>query len=140
MDKEAVTKTTGLATLHEETKQWISQLEFSEDEIAFFSNLLQSYVFEPDTPTLFENLQEHQKGLALAGEKCKAMKKQLLEHENQLDGLLQLANHTLDDAYRDKHRYLREDMLECTAAFQKLKADMFRYGKTILKKRHNKDR
>lgn len=139
MEKETVPKSTGLEVLHEETKQWISQLKFSEDEIAFFSNLLQSYVFEPDTPRLFECLQEHQKGLAMAEEKCKAMKKQLLEHENQLDGLLQLANHTLDAAYQDKHRYLREDMLECTSAFQKLKAELFRYGKTVLKKRHNRD-
>ncbi|NER09099.1 hypothetical protein SAMN06265375_1011417 [Muriicola jejuensis] len=140
MKKEVVNSTMNLDTLHRESRNWISQLEFSQDEINFFIKLLNSYVFEPDTPALFEDLQSHQKNLSKAEKKCKALKKQVLEHENQLSGLLDLHNHTLDAAYKDKHMYLKEDMEQCTAEFLNLKKEMFRYGQTILKKRHNKDR
>ncbi len=140
MEKEVKNSTLNLESLHRESRSWISQLEFSQDEITFFIKLLNSYVFEPDTPELFEDLQEQQKNLGDAEKKCKALKKQVLEHENQLSGLLDLDNHTLDAAYQDKHKYLKEDMEQCTAEFLSLKKEMFRYGQTILKKRHKKDR
>lgn len=139
MEKRTEYRTIGLETLHQESRKWLSQIEFAADENTFFRNLLQSYVFEPDTPDLFEDLQMHQKGLDDARDKCNALKRQVVEHENQLSGLMQLDNHTLDAAYQDKHKYLKEDMEECMAGFQKLKLDMFRYGQTILKKRHKKD-
>ncbi len=140
MEKEVKITAPSLEILHDESRRWLSELEFLADEITFFNRLLNSYVFEPDTPDLFEDLQEHQKNLTRAEKKCKALKKQLQEHENQLSGLLDLANTTLDAAYKDKHQYLKEDMEVCLAEFQGLKHRMFHYGQTILKKRHRKDR
>jgi hypothetical protein len=140
MEKKAVNISMGVDGLHWESRKWISELDFSVDEVKFFTNLLKSYVFVPDTPELFEVLQEYQQELNRIDKKCKAMKKQVREHENQLSGLLELDNHTLDDAYRDKHRYMREDMEEFTAQIQKLKLGLFNYGQVILKKRHNPDR
>lgn len=140
MEKEFKSTAPSLEVLHDESRKWLSELDFLADEITFFSRLLNSYVFEPDTPALFEDLQKHQEDLTRAGKICKALKKQVLEHENQLSGLLDLHNTTLDAAYKDKHEFLKEDMELCLAEFQGLKHGMFRYGQTILKKRHKKDK
>ncbi len=139
MEKKVVPLLMGIEGLHWESRRWISELDFSVDEFRFFSNLLKSYVFVPDTPDLFERLAQYQQDLLNIEQKCKALKKQVVEHESQLSGLLELDNHTLDDAYRDKHRYLREDMDVYTAEFQQLKLDLFNYGQVILKKRHKPD-
>ena len=140
MEKKAVPLLMGIEGLHWESRRWISELDFSLDEFRFFSNLIKSYVFVPDTPDLFERLERYQHELENMEKKCKALKKQVQEHESQLCGLLELDNHTLDDAYRDKHRYLREDMDQYTAQIQKLKLNLFNYGQVILKKRHTPDR
>lgn len=140
MKKEVEPKLIGLEALHRESRKWISQLDFTADEITFFDHLLDSYVFEPDTPGLFETLQQHQKGLVKSESICKALKRAVVEHEKQLSGLAEISSDTLDAAYEKKHQNLRVDMERCMANFQQLKAGVFDYGQKILKKRHRKDR
>ena len=45
-----------IEVMHDELQNWKSYLLFIEDEMAFIQGLLDSYVFEPRTPSLFERL------------------------------------------------------------------------------------
>ena len=45
--------------LHLETQQWNSSFFLMNDELLFIEQLLHSYVFEPNTPNLFERLQDY---------------------------------------------------------------------------------
>ncbi|MBT8280149.1 MAG: hypothetical protein KJO16_01130 [Muriicola sp.] len=128
----------GLEALHRESRTWISQLDFSADEITFFDHLLHSYVFEPDTPDLFKTLQKHQRELAVSKKKCVVLKKGLFEHENQLSGLMEISSQTLDSAYQKHHLNFKQQIEGCMMDFQKLKAEIFAYGQQILKKRHSR--
>ncbi|MEZ2414619.1 hypothetical protein ACA086_06600 [Muriicola sp. E247] len=130
----------GLDVLHQESREWISQLDFTADEIGFFDHLLHSYVFEPDTPALFETLQGHQKDMVVSKKKCKVLRQALQEHENKMSGLLEISSDTLDAAYKKQHMTLKHQMEGCMAHFQDLKANIFSYGQKVLKKRHRKDR
>ncbi|QBA63644.1 hypothetical protein [Muriicola soli] len=136
--EEVATNHIGLEAFHRESRKWISQLDFTADEITFFNHLLHSYVFEPDTPGLFQTLQKHQREIDLTRTKCVEMKRALLEHENQLSGLMEISSKTLDKAYQQHHLQFKEQMEECMRSFQKLKAEIFAYGQQILKKRHRR--
>ena len=45
--------------LHWEIQQWKSHFQFLNDELLFITRLLDSYVFQPNTPNLFERLQDY---------------------------------------------------------------------------------
>jgi hypothetical protein len=45
--------------LHWESFKWKSHFLLMEDELFFIDRLLNSYVFEPNTPNLFERLMEY---------------------------------------------------------------------------------
>ena len=62
--KNAITNT---QEFHTTTKNWISSLQFIEDELRFIENLMCSYVFEPDTPNLFERLQDYKERVQICG-------------------------------------------------------------------------
>jgi choline kinase len=136
MEKHSAEKTGRTESLHRESRKWSSQLQFMADEIVFFEHLLNTYVFEPDTPALFESMQSYQKALKKSNEKATRVRKAISVHENKLGGLLEISNEILDAAYDHKHREHREEVEACLANFQELKVDLFTYAKQILKKRH----
>ncbi len=138
MEKHLVLRKMGIEELHQESKKWISHLYFMADEIIFFDHLLNSYVFEPDTPRLFEDLQEYEGRLAESKKRCSRVIKDVLDHENKLGGLLEILNSTLDQAYQTKHQQYRSEVDECLDNFIRLKTDIHAYATTILKKRHKK--
>ncbi|NNJ88197.1 MAG: hypothetical protein HKP53_02235 [Eudoraea sp.] len=138
MEKNLVIRKMGIEELHQESKKWISHLNFMTDEMTFFDNLLNSYVFEPDTPLLFEDLQKYQERLKESKKLSSKVIKDIIEHENELGGLLEILNSTLDKAYQTKHQQYRVDVEVCLNDFRRLKTDLYAYAAGILKKRHKK--
>ncbi|MGB5379318.1 hypothetical protein [Muriicola sp.] len=138
MEKQLVVRKMSIDELHQESKKWISHLNFMKDEIVFFDHLLNSYVFEPDTPTLFENLQKYEGQLKVSNKLCSKVIEEIIEHENKLGGLLEILNSSLDKAYQKKHSQYRVEVEECLEDFRILKTDLHAYASAILKKRHKK--
>lgn len=138
MENQLVLRIMGIEELHQESKNWASHLNFMAYEIVFFDHLLNSYVFEPDTPLLFEDLQEYQGRLQQSKKLCSVVIGDIVEHENKLGGLLEILNSTLDQAYQTKHQQFRVAVEDCLDDFRRLKADLYLYATTILKKRHKK--
>ncbi len=138
MEKQLVLRKMGIEALHQESKKWISHLFFMADEIVFFDNLLDSYVFEPDTPILFEDLQKFQGRLMQSKERCSKIIGEIVEHENKLGGLIEILNSTLDQAYQTKHQQYRKEVEDCLDDFRRLKSNLYVYAAAILKKRHKK--
>ena len=123
------------AQLHAATKSWLSSIRFIEDELKFIENLLQSYVFEPNTPNLFERLQDYLERLQTINSQKKKLTNQLQEHENGLSGVLECKGHPTSKSYGDRHRELHIEYLLFETDYQKLKAEIFNYAGGILKKR-----
>jgi len=121
--------------LHAATKSWLSSLKFIEDELKFIEKLLHSYVFEPNTPNLFERLQDYLERLQTIKKQKKKLNKQLEEHENSLSGVLECKDYPANKSYRDRHRELHIEHLLFETDYQKLKAEIFNYAGGILKKR-----
>ncbi|CAZ97616.1 Conserved hypothetical protein [Zobellia galactanivorans] len=121
--------------LFREIQQWKSSLRFLEDEIAFMEHLLDSYVFEPDTPILFDRLQNHKSGLQNIEGAVKKIQDQIYKHENMLGGILECNTAPFDIAFYRRHERLQFEVDFCTTSFGGLKTDIFSYAGTILKKR-----
>ena len=130
--KNAITNT---QEFHTTTKNWISSLQFIEDELRFIENLMCSYVFEPDTPNLFERLQDYKERIQNIQFRKKNMAKWLLNHENELSGLLESRQEDSDSSYAEKHRELQVEFLLFHEDFQQLKSEIFNYAGGILRKR-----
>ena len=76
--------------LHNDAIHWKSNLRFMQDEITFFSRLLNSYIFEPNTPNLFERLQDYQEKLKKAIAKKAEVTQKISKHESSLGGMFRM--------------------------------------------------
>lgn len=120
--------------LHLESKQWTSNLNFVMDEIRFIGHLLDSYVFEPDTPNLFERLQDYKARLKKIIDTNERMTEQISIHDNDLGGMLECKDKACDQAYYHKHNQLKAEVVELMSEFQNFKSDIFNYAGGILRK------
>ncbi len=121
--------------LYKETEQWKSSLKFSDNAILFVERLLNSYVFEPDTPDLFEWLQNHKIRLHKVRAAKKEIQEEIRQHKNMLAGILESAADSCDVSLLRKHALLKQKVNTCTKDFKDLKADVFNYAGAILRKK-----
>ena len=124
--------------LHLESQQWASSLNFIKDEIIFIGHLLDSYVFEPDTPDLFERLQDYRERLEKIIGTTSGVTKLIGIHDNDLGGMLECKDNSCDQTYYQKHDQLKATVVELMMDFQNFKAEIFNYASGILKKRKPK--
>ncbi len=133
-----VTPTKTIEELYLDVRHWKSNLLFMEDEIRFVDHLLDSYIFEPNTPGLFELMQDYQKVLKATRNKKRLVWQHIIKHENNLGGMLEHRDKACDFDFHQKHDVLKAEVVGCVADFQNLKGEIFNYASEILKKRKPK--
>lgn len=128
-------QTSKIENLHCDSQQWKSHLHFMHNELNFIDHLLNSYVFEPNTPNLFERLQDFIAQL----KKQKVIRTQMLQlienHERDLGGMMQCTDKTCDLTYYLMHEKLKAEVVSCLENFRNLKTEVFNYAGEILKQR-----
>ncbi|WP_282162712.1 hypothetical protein [Ulvibacterium marinum] len=128
-------KNTKMEELHRASQQWKSMLRFIEDEMIFIDRLLNSYVFEPDTPNLFERLQNYLNRMKKSKSKKSLIERNILNHESDLGGILECKDGITDKEYCQSHNKLGFEVMGFVNEFQVLKSEIFNYAGGILKKR-----
>lgn len=121
--------------LHWEIQQWKSHFQFLDDELLFITRLMDRYVFQPNTPNLFERLQGYKTRVKQIETTKKDVRERILQHENTLGGMLECTDSACDLTYYNKHEKLQFKIDGCVSQFQELKAEIFNYAGGILKKR-----
>lgn len=121
--------------LFADCKQWKSKLGFAQDEIHFMERLLNSYVFEPNTPNLFERLQIYLKHVEKAKTQIATVLNQIAKHQNELGGMIECQDEQCDMTYYKRHDEIKARVTDCIFQFQEAKAEIFNYAGGILKKR-----
>ncbi|NKI27168.1 hypothetical protein HCG49_11400 [Arenibacter sp. 6A1] len=124
-----------LEVLYRDTQNWKSNLKFLEDEAQFISQLLNSYVFEPNTPNLFERLQDYGNRMTTVSQQKNVLNEQIANHEKSLGGMLECKDETCDFTYYNKHEELQNEVDRCLNSFKEVKAEIFNYAGGILKNR-----
>ena len=137
MDKEEISigRDRKIEELHSEIQQWKSNFQFMDDELIFIDRLLNSYVFQPYTPNLFERLQDYKSRLKHVKIRKQEVRKNISNHENTLGGILECTDSLCDLGYYRKHDKLQATVAECLEGFQELKSGIFNYAGGILKQR-----
>ena len=121
--------------LHLESQQWTSDLYFIKDEIIFIGHLLDAYIFEPDTPNLFERLQGYRERLRKITDTTSMAAAQISVHDNFLGGMLECKDKVHDSTYLQKHYLLKAEVTDLRTDFQNFKSEIFNYAGGILRKR-----
>ncbi|HZJ18901.1 MAG TPA: hypothetical protein VFD35_00925 [Pricia sp.] len=141
-DKDTRTKSDQAKKVEEfyyECQNWKSKLWFMQDETIFLDGLLNSYVFEPDTPNLFVRLQDYLERLQKADRKKRKIMQRIIEHEKKLVGIFDCKDYACDLSFYQKHDVLKAEVVSCVEDFQNLKGEIFNYAGGILKKRKPKE-
>lgn len=118
-----------------ELQRWKSHFMFIEDEVAFIEKLLNSYVFEPTTPNLYERLDQFKQKFMGSKQKKKQLEKKILAQERQLGGILECTSHMDDVNYGKKNDRLRNEVGQYFEDYQKIKAEVYGYAGLVLKRR-----
>ncbi len=121
--------------LHNDCRYWQSTLCFINDEIVFIKRLLSSYIFEPNTPNLFERLQDYQERIRSVEQKRAQVLDNITSHDNSLGGILECADDACFDGFEHKHEVLKSTVVTFNEEFKLLKSEIFNYAGGILKKR-----
>ncbi len=120
--------------LHQELRQWQSNLYFMQDEILFIDHLLNAYIFQPTTPNLFERIQDYLFRLKKVKQQKEKLGTLVSNHEKNLVGMLRCTNSKCDEPYYQRHDTMKVEVTKCLKSFQMLKSEIFNYAGGILKK------
>ncbi len=122
--------------LHEDTITCISEIRFLKDEIQFLSDLMKSHTLDILSENLFEESRVIALELSKQKKRVKPLIKELMNHSNVLETLLDdIDVPDEDDEYKNAHYQLMFEAVACLASFKKLKRRVFRLIKKILKEK-----
>ncbi len=128
-------QTSKMTEMYREYQNWKSHLQLVYDELTFIEHLLNSYVFEPNTPNLFERLQDYQARIKKTWAKREMVCKMILSHERNIGGMIECTDTACDNFYNQKHEKLKAETVSFMEDFKILKSEIFEYAGGILKKR-----
>jgi len=120
---------------HLDSQKWKSSFFLINDELVFIEHLLHSYVFEPNTPNLFERLQDYLERLKVIKSYKTKIQELIVIHENKLGGTLECKDGKFDEEIHAEHEKLKAKVADCIQQFQILKTEIFNYAGGILKRR-----
>jgi len=121
--------------MHGELQNWNSYLQFIQDEMAFIQKLLDSYVFEPRTPKLFERLETFKQHFNTSKSDRKSLSEIIRNHENALGGIFECTQDECDNHYYEKHQNLKEKVADYIKGYIKLKKEVYNYAGSVLKRK-----
>ncbi len=120
---------------HSEAKEWKSNLLFIENELHFIQQLIHSYVFEPNTPNLFERLEQFKTQLLDINTAYKKIQELVINYDNELGGIMESHDRTpLDPFIEKKQQMLSTDYTQFMTTYKTLKSNIFEYCGGILKR------
>jgi hypothetical protein len=98
---------------HWEIQQCKSHFQFLDDELLFIARLLDSGVFQPNSPNLFERLQDYKTRIKRIEATKKEVREHISEHENTLGRYVGMCRCACDMTYYRKHDKLQIKFDSC---------------------------
>ncbi|MFZ0489394.1 MAG: hypothetical protein WBV11_16165 [Salegentibacter sp.] len=125
--------------MHYSSLQWLSEMEFVQDEHYFFEDMLKEYTL----PIIESQLLSEVKGLIdkLSQSKTKAEKlmKKIREHNNGLDIMVDGKDQPKEEKeYKIEHRQLLKEFNVFSREYQDLKKEVFETVSKAMKKQKQK--
>ena len=119
----------GLDVLHFESREWLETINFWQDEIKFFDNLLKKKVAAGGTKQQYAEMLNNLDKIHQAF--FETFEDEIIAHEKMLSKLQKGEKGISDGAYREKHRQLRDRMQTFKSNFHQFKKIVFNFAKGI---------
>lgn len=121
-------------TMHNNSRKWLSELNFAKDEQLFFDDLIKSYTIQLIDSKRFNESKKIVDKLADLQKETDTLIKTLKNHEKGLkvmvDGINELEK---ENAYKDKHEKLIIVVSNFLKKYRTLKTKLFALIKDIIK-------
>lgn len=120
--------------LQRDTLFWDKLINTSTQEIQFLIQLISSDVFEVSIPNLFEKLKEYSITLEEIRRDKMDIHNDIINHQNDLNGMLECEDVSCDAFYHDRHQKLADRVHNYLMKFQDLKLEIFKFSIPLLKR------
>ncbi len=123
----------GLEVLHEQSYEWLNEIDFWKDEISFFYSLMVKKTLR-SVPINAKGKIEYIENelISMSSGALKELQLKVEEHEHFLNHLLQ-SNHEDEATYREKHHLLEQEFIKFKKRFKTLNKDILGLLKQIKK-------
>ncbi|WP_046756688.1 hypothetical protein [Kordia jejudonensis] len=120
--------------MHEDSLNWLSELNFIKDEHFFFGNLLQTFSVPLSELDVFSNEKEIIDVLNRSQRRTNTLIEAVTTHERELKIMVDGINQPVDEKkYKDTHRDLKVETLAFLENYRMLKTQIFDIIKEIKK-------
>lgn len=121
-------------TMHNASRKWLSELEFTKDEQLFFDDLIKSYTLQLIDSKHFAKSKNIVSQISEIQIETNKLIETIKKHERELkimvDGINQI---DLENDYKDKHGKLIVTVSEFLEKYKILKSQLFTLIKSIIK-------
>jgi hypothetical protein len=120
--------------MHNATKEWLSELEFVQDEHFFLEDLIKSYTLQLIAPEKFANNKEIIDAINKSQKRNNLLIEAVKKHENGLQIMVDGINQPEEEkAYKKAHRELIVKINDFMKYYRSLKMQLFEIIKNIKK-------
>lgn len=125
--------------MHFSAQQWISSIDFIEDEHHFFEDMLKEYTMPILQSDLFSEIKALISELSLSETKQNELKTRTIKHKKGLKILVDGIDQPEEEKkYKEEHRKLLSEVQNFTKEFEALKKRIFAKVSQALKKEKQK--
>jgi hypothetical protein len=115
-----------LESLHQESQEWLNEIAFWSDEVAFFYKLLQKKEMKRSFPS--KDLATIEKELVrINSEEIEKVRTGVASHEKLLSTVTRSHSIAEERVYREAHRKLLMDVFRLYADIRAFKKDVFKF-------------
>jgi len=118
---------------HEQSNEWMDELEFSQDEQMFLENLLSSHFLNLSSPKLFEPTKKIIQNLKEAEKTGADLLKNVKVHNNHLGELVERNEVILEEIIKSEHYKIEKEFHNYALKFKFVKKKIFGIIKDIMK-------
>ena len=121
--------------MHENSRSWLSQLAFIQHEQEFLNGLITFYMRQLADTRLYKRSKEIIQDLLKKEKEITLLHDKVVKHEGQLDIMLDDVDQPkMEQAYRDEHHDLIQEIEAYEIQYQKTKKLLFTLISEIIKK------
>ena len=125
--------------LHEETRQWCSEMKFARDEQKFLNSMIKDYTLDIIDSDMFKTIQPIVDALNICERDLVELFKKVQLHENQLQIMVDGVNQEkMEAAYLDTHNDLAKEVSDYFVRYRDAKNKIFDIVSQVMKRRRQK--
>jgi len=114
-----------LRSLHVESQEWLRDINFWRNEVAYFHKLLSKRLALKDSPT--DQLVTMEEELEGIGDEVDNLRKNVLSHERLLAAVLRLNSIMEEEKFSDTHRQLIVEIYSVEKLMENFKGQFFSF-------------